>query len=414
MLDSNLEKLITEVLSGQIDISEFENIDNKTWYDLFDFAAHQGLSIIVYDILKRNGIALPESITEKMKNVCYNACVSNAKRKKQLKDIIRLFNNNGIEHILLKGAALINTVYEDSICRAMCDFDILVKDKDGNRAFDLLIKHGYKSIIASSEEADIFKEGFYQHYPQLKKADSLIIELHTCFSDSYNTNPDEIWNRSKTINTGNLKTRVMSYEDMIIHIALHKFIQHGCMDNSLLGLYDIFLIVKTGRIDWNTLKLLTCKDEYNDSKCLYIALELIRTLLKINIDSRFLALIKPENISKNTMAVFKEFLFLNSSGIDSNGFKLGYYFYNSKYCKSTVAKGLFLNPPRMALYGKYKYGKGDLTFINLNILYLKRIATLAKRYIGTFTRQLFFKKNNNYSVELGKKAAELKYWLQNG
>ncbi|MFA6104677.1 MAG: nucleotidyltransferase family protein [Victivallaceae bacterium] len=408
MIDSNLEILIAEVLSGQIDISDFKHIDDKTWYNLFDFAEHQGLSIIVYDILKKNKIALPERITEKMKNVCYNACASDAKRKKQLKYIIRLFNNNGIEHILLKGAALISTVYEDSICRTMCDFDILVKDKDGSRAFDLLIKHGYKSIIASSEEADILKEGFNQHYPQLKKTGCLIIELHTYFSHSYNTNLDEIWSRSKIINIGNLKTRVMSDEDMIIHIALHKFLQHECLDNSLLGLYDISLIIKNGQINWNILKLLTYKDEYNNSKCLYVALELIRTLLKVNIDSRFLALIKPENISKNTMAVLKEFLFLNSSEINSNAFKLGYYFYNSK---STVLKGLFFHPQKMALYGKYKFGKGNLTFINLSILYLKRIATLAKRYAGTFGRQLFFKRNDNYSVELGKKAAELKYWL---
>ena len=98
--------------------------------------------------------------------------------------------------------------------------------------------------------------------------------------------------------------------------------------------------------------------------------------------------------------------------VNKDDFSLGVNMHDTKSDSSTVLKKLFLSPSKMALYGKIIYGKGDLTFINISILYLRRSLTLVNRYGSAFLKHIFSKNKNNKSVKLGQDAAAFKYWLQ--
>ena len=65
--------------------------------------------------------------------------------EKAVLEVAREFNRSGIELILLKGAALILTLYKkDAALRPMSDIDILVRKADLPRAEDLLRSLGYE------------------------------------------------------------------------------------------------------------------------------------------------------------------------------------------------------------------------------------------------------------------------------
>ena len=388
MFDTKFLTLLTRILSENFESDSFNGISDEKWVELFEFARHQGVKILLYDLLQKNKIEIPRNLSVKMKQICYSACAEDEKRKKQIKDIIRLFNDNEIEHILLKGSALINTVYEDSICRSMCDIDILVNDADSHKAYGMLTQYGYGSGIGSAEEVEKFKAGFNQHYPQLKKTGFLPFELHTRISDTFNVNLEGIWSRSRILNMGNLETRVMCPEDLIMHIAFHNFLQHGAMGAGLIGLYDICLVIRSTKIDWSVLKRLTRKGEYDNSKCLYLALYLVKKLLKENINEEFLTSIRPETFPEGLIETVMGFLFSDSSDMDNNSFKLGLKMYDVRNNGSTFVKELFFSPQEMALYGWKVYGKGDMTFRNLSILYTRRTLTLVNRYGSAFFKQL--------------------------
>ncbi|HJO94180.1 MAG TPA: nucleotidyltransferase family protein [Victivallales bacterium] len=107
---------------------------------VFDFAKKQHLQVLVYTILRRNKIDYPGDLSLEMEKFNESACVIDIRRRKQLKlkETIQLLNVKGIEYIRFKGSALANTLYRDSFCRLMCDIDILMKSKDGVKAFNLL------------------------------------------------------------------------------------------------------------------------------------------------------------------------------------------------------------------------------------------------------------------------------------
>ena len=412
MFDTKLLTVLTRILSEDFESDSFNGISDEEWVKLFEFARHQGVKILLYDLLQKNKIEIPRNLTAKMKQICYSACAEDEKRKKQLKGIIRLFNDNEIAHILLKGSALISTVYEDSICRSMCDIDILVNDADAHKAYGMLIQDGYESYAGSAEEAEKFKAGFNQHYPQLKKAGFLPFELHTRISNASNVNLEGIWRRSRILNMGNLETRVMCSEDLIMHIAFHNFLQHGAMGAGLIGLYDICLIIRSTKIDWSVLKRLTRKGEYDNSKCLYLALYLVKKLLKENVNEEFLTSIRPEAFPEGLIETVMGFLFSGSSHMDNNSFRLGLKMYDVRNNSSTALRNLFFSPQRMALYGRRVYGRGDMTFRNLSILYTRRTLTLVNRYGSAFFKQLFMRnRKKQKSAGFGRDSAAFKSWM---
>jgi hypothetical protein len=194
---------------------------------------------------------------------------------------------------------------------------------------------------------------------------------------------------------------------------MHKFLQDKAL-NGLLGLYDIAKVIKNTAINWNTLKKLTSKGEYNNTKSLYVALLFCKKLMKTDINEEFLNSIKPASYTDKMEKLFTRLIFNNFSSFDKDAFSFGINMYYSKYNGSTVLKRLFVSPSKMVLYGKLKYDRGSLDFKNLSVLYTKRAITLAKRYGFVFIKHLFPKKDDNDSIKLGRMSAEFAYWLQGG
>jgi len=63
----------------------------------------------------------------------------------EVKQISQLFHTNNIDHVFLKGSALLAANYYDDLgARMIGDIDILVAPNQLQKAHDLLIKEGYK------------------------------------------------------------------------------------------------------------------------------------------------------------------------------------------------------------------------------------------------------------------------------
>ena len=411
MLKPPLQKIITEILTENFSGENIDGITLEDWKAIFAFSARHNIQVLIYTLLKRAKVDIPAEISESISKIYLAACGSDFIRRKQLKEIIRIFNENNIAHILLKGAHLINSVYRSPFTRLTADIDILVKDEVSAKAYKLLTENGYENFIASAEECETFKDSFNQHYPPLYKAGCLPVELHTCLSSIYKVNLEGIWNRSKKLNIDGFESRGMCNEDLIMHISMHKFMQDGAT-NGLLGLYDISSIINTDEIDWGSLKKLTGESEYNNIKCLYTALYLCETLLNVDISKDFLSSIKPESYTEETEEDAMELLFSDYSNFDKDAFALGEKMYDAKRDYSTIFRGVFINPYRLRLYGHNKYGKGDLGLFKLGFLFMKRAGILVRSYIGTCFALTLSGEKDNKSLQLGRKFAALKQWMK--
>ena len=403
MLEPKLQKVITEILSENFTGKNFADISLEEWREVFSFSGKLNLHVLIYTLLRKNKIELPDTISSEMKKTCYYACAADFKRKKQIEETIRLFNSHGIGHILLKGAALINTIYKDSFCRIMCDIDVLVRKADADKAYELLLENGYNGFGNYRH----LKDAFCQHYPVLSKSGCLGIELHTYISEHFDVNLEGIWDRSQVLEIEELKTRIMSPEDSIMHIALHSFLHHGAL-NGLTGLYDICSILKNTKINLDTLKELTSGKEYNNSTCVYLALFLAKKLLKFEVSEELFKFLEPDSFPDNMENTVMELLFSGCS-IDDDSFALGRDIYRNRRWGLTVFRKMFISSHRLAYYyGRRRYDN-QLTVKNLSLLYIRRILILIKRSFSAVFKHLKHRKDASltHAVELEK----FKSWL---
>ncbi len=122
----------------------------------------------------------------------------------------------GLRALPLKGAALLETLYDSEDERTMADVDLLVLD-DWPQARALLAEDGF----VETDRAD--------HAAALRDPDSgAVLELHHSVTSSPGLFPldrDGLWSRS--VPGPRLVPRLPSAEDLLIQLSLHAAFQHG-------------------------------------------------------------------------------------------------------------------------------------------------------------------------------------------
>ncbi len=409
----NLEKLqktFLDIITENFTADSFSGISDSEWRSLFDFACENRCSALLYSILRKNHIHLPVDVDKDACDVYQSACSIDFRRKKELKELVKLLNDNQVENLLLKGSHLIFAVYDDSYCRITSDIDLLVRKEDGLKAYELLLANGYHNTFTGHEK---LKDDFNQHYPPLYKAKYLPVEIHTYLSNDYKVNLKGIWDRSQVLKIGHSTTRIMCPEDLIMHIAMHKFVTDTSLCG-LQGLFDISKVIERHKINWSLLRELVSATEYDNEKCLFLVLHLCGRLFGTEVDNDLLNSIKPSTFNDELEQIVCKLLFADLSRIDKDAFIISLNAYESRKTGfSSSFSRVFMSPYKIAMYGQSVYGKVDFSSTKLIFIQIKRIFRLLKRYGGFFLKKMLSRHKNLESMDLGENCAKIKYWLTN-
>ena len=174
----------------------------------------------------------------------------NALRLEELQKVLILLGSAGIPTILLKGVALLHTVYEKSGLRPMVDTDLLIPARDMDRAGQILSSCGYKSNIAPSMPLDFQTEIAFQkpgHVPWM-------IELHSSlFSPPHLLSAEQLdwfWKNKTCTKKEGGDVLTLNPTAQILHLSAHLWLHHGGGD--LLGMNDLYQLIRLygERIDW--------------------------------------------------------------------------------------------------------------------------------------------------------------------
>ena len=150
----------------------------------------------------------------------------------ELGKLCEAFENAGIDFMPLKGP-IISKYYPEPWMRTSCDIDILVKEKDLDRAAEILIKNeGYTYDAKGSHNISLFsanKSHFELHYTLIEKgvANSSAKVLNTVWETSFVKKDKKYWHEMPD---------EMFYFYHIAHMAKH-FEQGGCGIRTLLDLW---------------------------------------------------------------------------------------------------------------------------------------------------------------------------------
>ena len=195
--------------------------------------------------------------------------------------VLQAFQQDNIPVIVLKGAHLAALVYRHIALRPMCDIDLLVHRSDLERAAARLRDLGYSGSPAG--DVAIHCE-VVQHLPMLYKAPETGIELHwtPLLPTHFPGVADEgWWQRSRPATIAGAVTRVLSPEDLLLHLCLHNACDrpHGPFGLGLRPLCDLAEIIRRYRETHSWPEVQARAVEWHAERSVYLALWLARELL---------------------------------------------------------------------------------------------------------------------------------------
>jgi hypothetical protein len=266
------------------------------WDSLIELSRSLGITLLIYQEIKKSKYLsdlVPSAVREKFKGIYIDNLARNERLLYEALEAIKLFKDNGITLIALKGLALINDVYDDIALRPMVDIDLLVKREDISRAADLLSELGYSHEMPCREKRYFDR----QHLPQFLKNKKTRIELHyniVSAKSPFKIDISGLWQRLRLVKLKNIEMHVFSYEDLLLHLCIHASFHHKFITN-FVPFCDIAKLLNTplNQFDWQV--VIERAYKWRAAKCVYLALLITQEFLAAKVPDSVMDALKPHD-----------------------------------------------------------------------------------------------------------------------
>jgi putative nucleotidyltransferase-like protein len=197
----------------------------------------------------------------------------------------------GVPTLLLKGAALVATIYPSPGLRPMGDLDLLVPVQLGQRALAVAQSNRWASryqltphFLSMRHAVDLVSPG-HQH-----------CDLHwRLLQESGEDWEEELWAGSIEVQFQGVPTRALGATDQLVHLCAHAM-RGGRVRSMLSGLADAALLLEAQPIDWERLVALSRRSGYLPH--VYDALALVRRTLDAPVPEPVLAALAATPVSR--------------------------------------------------------------------------------------------------------------------
>ena len=291
---------ICQVLSHQaVDWGQF---GAEEWRLLPEMAQIEGVGPLLYWHFNNSTwpLGIPKETAATLTGHYYVTRERNRQLFAELDRILAAFETAGIEVILLKGAALVPTVYAEladkrwlssaayrnqdlamlgfetseksnslypSVCsgqrstgaeglalalRPMGDLDLLVRKADVDQAVAIVKQFGYRNYDV--ERLPGFDHEFVHHTRLINDQTDHMVEIHwnLVAGDADERSPSIEWFWSQTEQRPEWAAQILNPTATWLYVAAHNLLQHGAAESRLIWFYDLHLLVtQAGKdIEW--------------------------------------------------------------------------------------------------------------------------------------------------------------------
>ncbi len=125
-------KLLIEILCSAIADKSLQAPEDVNWTELYRLAALHGISALVWQGMKKQGIAteqIPAPVRQRFEAEHFRAVYRDTQMEFIKSELQKGFEKEEIPYVFLKGAQL-KYAYPEPALRTMCDMDILVRTDD--------------------------------------------------------------------------------------------------------------------------------------------------------------------------------------------------------------------------------------------------------------------------------------------
>ena len=201
---------LTELLQDSID-----------WPALLHLADHHGVLSLLVERLPKLQIAAPPEIRETLREWQLRHTVFTLSLTAEMFRLLEHFAGLGIETLVTKGPALSLRCYGAPGMRQYGDLDLIVRDRDMERATEAMIALGYapKVPLVAIQAAK-----FPGEYAFHKPATDLLVEFHTERTFRYHPRRmpiETVFARSSSVTIDTREVPVLAIEDELVLICIH-------------------------------------------------------------------------------------------------------------------------------------------------------------------------------------------------
>jgi len=275
------------------------------WARLTLLARHHGIGPILFRALQERAASVPAEFLKIFKAAYVTNAFHNQLAQQSVDEIGAVLSSERIPVILMKGAALLRTLYDDQGLRTLCDVDLLVDERDVERADTQLQARGMKLFV--HEEV-----GSRCHYSLVycwQHPRTIPVELHWRIFERYRPyvfDLDAVRAQARPLPGMPPNVLAMAPEHELAHLCMHLE-RHGITYRSLIRrknwcellllphgsgrlawLYDIALYLqrRSALIDWG--KFVDTARRWAIDGRVYATLELSRRALGVGPPSEVL------------------------------------------------------------------------------------------------------------------------------
>lgn len=247
------------------DIEEIKSIIKQKidWQYVLQQSIYHGVVGQVYlNLAKIVPDKIPVDIYEQLRKSYLTICAIGLQKVGLLPDIANMFQSEGVEFIVLKGAELAEDLYGNLGLRPFSDIDFLIREHDWPVVYKQLRHNGYTP--AAGKDFDrvppkLTRYDVRSHMQWISPNETLIeFQFDLLTLGIGMRDPDSVWSRSRKSTLYDLRVRKLSPEDQILQMVIHAN-RHGC--NRLKWMVDIAeTLLNKKDIDWGLVKKI-CETE---------------------------------------------------------------------------------------------------------------------------------------------------------
>ena len=190
--------------------------------------------------------AVPSAVVVRLRRERYQTAAHNAVLYRELEALFERAPE-APPPVVLKGAALATTLYQDPSLRPMSDLDLLVRPEDVGTWSEALSGLGYvrthPAMASGAAESAHFQIAFRSAHHQN------VVELHwSLIGPASDWRAPEVawfWDQTEPWNGVARPARMLTPLANVLYLSAHVMLQHGVAGAKLLWLYDLHLVVSS-------------------------------------------------------------------------------------------------------------------------------------------------------------------------
>jgi len=270
-------KLILEIIKGGRGLKDYQNeID----WDLFlKLAFHHRLYPLLYlKLMEIEGCWIPLDVLQTLSHSYKRNTFKMLHLSGEMEKLSKLFMENEIPTIVLKGPVLAKDLYGDLSRRTCGDLDIFIPINDLEKADELLVALGYEKDEYIQTLLNDWKWR-HHHFTYYHPIMGTKIEIHWRLNPSPSIEPsfNELWERKRQSTITSYPVYILSEEDLFYFLVTHGA-RHGW--SRLRWLVDIHQMVQK-QLNWDIVRKLFKKNkcEKMGGQSLILSSKLLHTVL---------------------------------------------------------------------------------------------------------------------------------------